>query len=512
MIQSIKELIFVMALTVPIWMVGKAFFGNSVSAEVFRSRRNTWLIVTVLGFLSPNIFIYAAFAGPAIYRAGKRDTSPISLFILLFFAIPNAAVPLSSIGIDLLPISPHRILAITLLPAFIFSNKTYQEIADLRWFDIMLFLLLTFVALGIFLGLPYHSFTHTLRLITVATLDTIVLYLGFRLLGSHRGLIRDGMASWVFSGVLLSVVAVFESYQGWLLYVGINSRWGSENAFSYLMREGSLRAQASAGHSLTLGIWLVVAWAFYLALQRGWQSKRMRFAVAALLLGGLWSCASRGAWLAALLSSGVYLGLNPNGLGRGVKAIAISCFGVLLFVISPLGDKFVSYLPFVGSVDSYNVDYRVKLFTVCIDLIKMNPVFGNQLAINQMQELRQGQGIIDLVNGYLQIAVFNGLIALGLFVGLLVVGVVRAVTAWNAIRRGDVELAYLGSSLVAAMLGTLLFIATAGIDPMTYMLAGMLSSYWCLSFGVWNKNHRIPDLQALDIPPPTHSKKSYIDN
>lgn len=501
MSQSIKELIFVMGLTVPIWMVGKAFFGNSVSAEVFRSRRNTWLIVTVLGFLSPNIFIYAAIAVPVIYRAGKRDTSPISLFILLFFAIPNAAVPLPSLGIELLPISPHRILAITLLPTFILNKENYQSIGGLQRFDMMLFLLLAFVALEIFLGLPYHTLTHTLRLVTVAALDTIILYLGFRLLGSHMNLMRDGMVSWVFSGVLLSIVAMLESYKGWLLYVGINSRWGSENIFSYLMREGALRAQASAGHSLTLGIWLVVAWAFYLALQRGCQSKSMRFAVAALLLGGLWSCASRGAWLAALLSSGVYLALNPNGLARAVKAIAISCFGFLVFLISPLGDKFVSYLPFVGTVDSYNVDYRVKLFTVCMDLIKINPIFGNQLAINQMQELRQGQGIIDLVNGYLQIAVFNGLIALGLFVGLLVLGVVRAVTAWNVIRREDVELAYLGSSLVAAMLGTLLFIATAGIDPMTYMLAGMLTSYWCLSFGVWNKNHRSSDLQALDIRP-----------
>jgi glucose uptake protein GlcU len=57
-------------------------------------------------------------------------------------------------------------------------------------------------------------------------------------------------------------------------------------------------------------------------------------------------------------------------------------------------------------------------------------------------------------------------------------GVKHGVSAWSAVRSGDSEHGLLGATLVAAMLGTMLFIATAGVDPMTYMLAGLLSSYW----------------------------------
>ena len=100
--------------------------------------------------------------------------------------------------------------------------------------------------------------------------------------------------------------------------------------------------------------------------------------------------------------------------------------------------------------------------------------------MSEMEELRQGQGIIDIVNGYLQIAVFHGLIALALFVALLALGLRRAVVVWQEVRFNDPDLAFVGASLVAAMIGTVIFIATAGIDPMTFMLAGMLSSYWFL--------------------------------
>jgi O-antigen ligase len=147
-------------------------------------------------------------------------------------------------------------------------------------------------------------------------------------------------------------------------------------------------------------------------------------------------------------------------------------------LISPIGQSLIPYLPFVGNIDSENIDYRVRLFEVCVNIIKSNPFFGNPFAISQMESLRQGQGIIDIVNGYLFIAVFHGLISLGLFLALLVVGFRRTVVAWQKLRRSDLRCGYIGAALVGAMIGNMLFIATAGIDPETYMLAGMMCGYW----------------------------------
>ena len=478
--QGIKELIVLLGLTLPIWMISPIIFEKLCSVQTFKLRRNTWLALTILGQICPSIWVYALFAFPIVFRAARLDTNPAALFVLLFFSVPNASVTMSVFGLDIFPMSHQRLLVLAfLIPILSVADKS-RLAGEKGGIDLMGWLLISFILLRVIIGSPYSSATHTFRLLLLGFFDAFFVYFLFGRLRATSSFIRECMATWVLAAILLSIVAIFESAKGWLLYVGINERWGDENVFSYLMREGALRAQASAGHSLTLGIWLAVAWAFFLVVQRSWSSRALKIAVAALLLGGLWACGARGAWLAALASTFVCLGMNPGGLSKGLKGVAATCIFIAVILISPFGQTIVSYLPFVGTVDAGNVDYRVRVFEVCMDLVKANPFFGNPLAMSEMEELRQGQGIIDIVNGYLQIAVFHGLIALALFVALLALGLRRAVVVWQEVRFNDPDLAFVGASLVAAMIGTVIFIATAGIDPMTFMLAGMLSSYWFL--------------------------------
>lgn len=485
MLQDVKALIVVLVLTAPVWVLAKRLFASQSQPGEFARRRNLWLFLTITGMLSPSIWLYLLLAAPAILWTGRRESNPAALYILLCFVIPNVSVPLPSIIVnELFSANNQRLLAFTLvLPALLRARRqrytrlaTSQEPA--RRFDSMDALLAAYIFLTIVLFIPYESVTHTLRRTTLAIIDIGFLFLLWSRLTSKREVMRDCMGTWVVSGMLMSVVAVFEMQRSWLLYAPIAERWGAPNDFAFLLRAGLLRAQVSTGHSLTLGIWLATAWALFLYIQTTWNKRSAKLFVGFVLLAGLGASMARGAWVASIFATLVFFLLNPRGLTTAIKAIGAMSIVFGLFLLSPLGERFLQLLPFVGTVDSANVEYRQRLFDRSIELIQESPWFGDPFVMLQMESLRQGQGIIDLVNGYLVIALFHGLVGLALFVGFLLVALRRGRYAWRAFRRaGDADATLLGAALLAAMLGTMLFIATAGVDPMTYMLAGLLSAY-----------------------------------
>ncbi|AOW13493.1 hypothetical protein LPB72_10755 [Hydrogenophaga crassostreae] len=485
MMQGLKELIVILALTTPIWFFSKRLFAHLSAPGDFERRRNVWVFLTVLGLLSPNIWIYTFAALPVMYWGGRRDSNPIALYVLLFYVIPNVTIPLPSIVINqLFEINNQRLLAFAIvLPAALKARRLrFSEPGRLpgpsRRLDIADWLLIGYLILTVILPIPYEAVTNTLRRAFLTVLDVGLLFAVWSRVQPRYEVFRDCLGAWVVAAVMMAAVAIFETARGWLLYVPISMRWGNPNGFAFLMRGDYLRAQASAEHSLTLGIWLAIAWAFFLFIQSSWKSKLARGFFALILLGGLAASMARGAWIATMFATVVYILMGSKGIGSAAKSLSGLVIVLGIVLITPLGDKIVNMLPFIGTVDTENVDYRKQLFEVSIGLIEENPWFGSPFVLNEMESLRQGQGIIDLVNGYLTVALFNGLVGLALFSTFLLVAVKRGFSVWSTFRRKDLEHARLGAALVAAMLGTMLFIATAGVDPMTYMLAGLLSSYW----------------------------------
>jgi hypothetical protein len=492
MLQDAKALVVVLVLTAPIWFLAKRLFSSQSKPGEFARRRNLWVFLTIAGMLAPSIWLYLLLAAPAILWTGRRESNPAALYILLCFVIPNASVPLPTIIVnELFSMNNQRLLALTLvLPALLRARKERYARSALsqqpaRRFDSMDAFLAAYVLLTILLFIPYESVTHTLRRTTLAVIDIGFLFAFWSRLTSKHEVMRDCLGVWVISGMLMSVVAVFETQRGWLLYAPIAERWGAPNEFAFLLRAGLLRAQVSTGHSLTLGIWLATAWALFLYIQSTWSKKSARILVGLILIAGLGASMARGAWIAAIFATLVFFLLNPKGLTTAIKAISGLCLVFGLFLLSPFGERFMQLLPFVGTMESANVEYRQRLLERSIELIWESPWFGDPFVMLQMESLRQGQGIIDLVNGYLVIALFHGLVGLFLFVGFLLLALRQGRYAWRSFRRaGDADATLLGAALLAAMLGTMLFIATAGVDPMTYMLAGLLSAYaWRVRHG-----------------------------
>jgi O-antigen ligase len=324
---------------------------------------------------------------------------------------------------------------------------------------------------------PHESITSLMRRTLLLGLDTFLLYYVFSRTPRDRRVFREVLVCVVLSAVLLAPMAIFESLKGWLLYSNLGYQWGTPDVFGYLWRSGLLRAQVSTGHALYLGYLMLfgIAIALYLRhhVAKGWWSG----AVLLAMVGGLVTSLSRGPMLAALLTVFVLVAMGPKGGSTVAKLAAGFAVTVGLAVIMPFGDELIDFLPFVGSVNAESVDYRTRLLDTALILIPQNLLFGDPFVLRQMEHLRQGQGIIDLVNGYILVALYFGMVGLTLFVGLLVLATVQTGRAWVLARKTDLDLGLIGASLFACMLGTVLYIFTTGFYPIHYILIGLMLTY-----------------------------------
>ena len=90
--------------------------------------------------------------------------------------------------------------------------------------------------------------------------------------------------------------------------------------------------------------------------------------------------------------------------------------------MSPVGDTITSMMPWGSEVEDFNVAYRHRLIDVSLVLIKDNPWFGSATFMSApiMQQMVQGEGIIDLVNTYLAWALSSGLVGASLFTAMII--------------------------------------------------------------------------------------------
>jgi O-antigen ligase len=194
-----------------------------------------------------------------------------------------------------------------------------------------------------------------------------------------------------------------------------------------------------------------------------------------VLLGGLIAALSRGPWVGAAAGVFAAMALGPGGVKRAIKLIMLGTVGFGVVLLTPYGAKVIDLLPFVGTVEPGSVEYRQRLFEVSMIVFWESPIFGlpDYLLHPAMEEMRQGQGIIDVVNTYLGIALYSGAVGLFLFIapflcaGFLVWRSLRKPGTREEPRQG------VGRALLGALVGAAITIATVSsitVIPAFYWL------------------------------------------
>ena len=483
--EHLRALIVILALACIVFAFARRPAADLIPLNDFTRRRNLWLGLSALAFISHSFWLYAAITAIVLTVAQRREHNPLALFFILLFLIPPALIQIPGLGLInyLFELNHVRLLALLiLLPAFFTLRNRADTLPFGRtWPDKLLALYLVLSAL---LQLRETTLTDTLRQSLYLFIDVFLPYYVASRALKQLSEFKDAMLAFALAAMLLALIGTFEYARHWLLYNSLSDamglRWDMSN---YLGRDGSLRASASTGQAIVLGYVISVAIGFYLFLHSSIRSRLQQKLGALLLAAGLFATISRGPWVGSAAIITVFIATGRNAAKRLMLLGLAAVLALPLLSIIPGGNKLIDLLPYIGTIEKGNITYRERLLDNAIIVIQRNPLLGSIdfLETPEMQSMIQGDGIIDIVNTYLIVTLKSGLLGLVLFAGFFINIAFGIYRSFRTFRDKDDETLRLGRALLATLLGGLLTISTVSnisVIPVVYWsLAGLGVAY-----------------------------------
>jgi hypothetical protein len=448
-------------------VMAKPLTARLMAPADFARRRNLWFAVTLITFLSHSFWVALLACALVVAIGARRENNPAALYCALLFAVPQFDIQIPGFGIinQVFEINHPRAMALVLLlPAALqLLNRERAPNPRLRIADTLFlsYFLYVFAA-----NATADSITGLMRQVVYFLLDQALMYYVVTRSVTSRQRLCDVMASFTMGLAVIGVVGAFETWRHWLVYESLRGPLGVPEATlgAYLMREtddgGYLRSYTTTGHAIALGFMAMIALTFQLALARSYRPRWLGAAVIAMLFSGLVAAVSRGPWLACAIGLAIGLSFGPGARQRLVwmaTAVPLVIVGLLLH---PKGHKIIELLPFVGTVEAGNISYRTQLIDRALVVFWQNPILGSlQYIYNPvLEELRQGQGIIDIVNSYLGVALAYGAVGLALFVAPALYALGACWIVSRRLARADPDAEAAGRALAITMLSILLAI------------------------------------------------------
>lgn len=464
MSAHLKAFIVVLVISV----VALAFFRKPFANLVGRKRVDnwslTWLAMTACAFLITNYWIFVVASAGLVFVLSRGEPVKPAVYLLLLSFVPTLGEEIPGFaGINkLIAVNPQLVVsAVVLIPAMLVARHM-KKISKVGGAADLFFLL--FLVLQLMLSVRAESFTHMLRTAIQEFLSLAPLYYAFSRYPKTFADIRILSAAFVFPVLVLSSISIVEFIKNWHLYYSVTSNWFGAMPFGYVLREGYLRASASVFNPIVWGFVAMSATGVGLAVLNEKKIPALyRYAGFALLASGLIVSLSRGPWVGMIAILGVYILLSAKVVTRSIQAGVITLVAGSLSLLTPFGKNIIGLLPIVGGRGNDDtISYRRALLDQAWDVILENPFFGSGdfLSNNALQSLRQGQGIIDIVNTYLQIGLKSGLIGLGLFLSFFTCVLLALRKALKTARTHDPVFANYCRAYLATLVGILLTIFT----------------------------------------------------
>jgi O-antigen ligase len=474
--EHLRALVVILVLTATFFAVVRNSACAITTPANFTLRRNIWFLMTLAAFLTSNFWLFMAIAILILKYATRREPSPPALYFFILFALPVAYVSVPGMGLInyIFDISYGRILVLfILLPAYFTlrrqsGNPSFGRTGTDKALAIYL-ILVAFLYLR-----DGNTFTNVLRQSFYLFIDVFVPYYVVSRSLKDMQTFRDALLSLVLAIMTLATMSVFESVKSWLLYTPLVYSLNMGGGMSgYLARDGILRVIVSTGQPIALGYVMVVGIGLYLFLQRSIQRPLLRQLGMALLVAGLIAPLSRGPWIGAVVLWVVFIATGRYAV-RSLSTLALAT--VLIFPLVPMlpgGERVINLLPFVGTIDQSNADYRDRLITNSMIVIGRSPWFGSTTYYDtpEMESMRQGEGIIDVVNTYLSITLETGWIGVSLFVSIFILTLLGIYRAMRSIPDKTSDEYLLGRALLATQLSIMVIIFTVSsitVIPIVY--------------------------------------------
>lgn len=490
--EHIRALIVVLLVSSLVWFSVRPAVVQIVPPKTFVRWRMLWYVTTLSWFLAPGFWIYVAIMAVVLLVAGKREPHVFGLYLLLLMAVPPAAVPIPGLGIidHVFLLDHYRLLALVLLlPCAWRLSLRRSTVRFLR--SPVDWMVLGYVVLNSILAYRGGNFTGDTRAALMLWIDFFLpYYVASRSIQNTEGF-RHALVGLVLGGVMLSVLAAVEVVRAWKLYDAATSAYGLHIFGSYKLRGGFVRPAVTITESISLGYVVVSATGAYLYLQRLIEGNLNRRLAWLVLSVGVLASLSRAPWVGVFLLLLVYVMTGPRPLKRLLQGAAISVCAFFALSVTPFGQQFIGLLPFVGEAEQGNVEYRASLLTVAIPVVERNLLFGASDFLNapELAVMRQGEGIIDIVNSYLGVTLHAGLMGLFFFAGMFILALVslRRGMRWSR-QKLDPDGLELGRALFAILVTIMFMIFTMSsilIVPIIYLaIVGISCAYFLTQQGL----------------------------
>jgi len=483
--EHLRALITILLLSFIVFAIAQKPACQIIEYEDFKRRRNLWYGITLTAFLAHNFWVYLFVAGGMLFIFSKQEERPVALFFMLIFALPTASIQVPGFGLVnyLIDFNHQRLLTLIIFfPAFLALQNSkdtmpFGRLLSEKFFGAYLLLLAI-------LSFREPSITNALR--NIFDLVTFIILPYYVISRSLRNLadFRNALLAFVLAVMVLALIGVFEATQHWLLYSSLIEVFDMDRSMTrYLSRAGALRAIATSGQSIVLGYLMAVAIGLYLFLQQPITSKLYRRLGLLLLIAGLLAALSRGPWVGAVFIIVLFVATGRHAARILIQLALVGAILIPLVGFLPGGEKIVNLLPFIGETEQGTISYRESLIDNSLIVIKRHPFFGSEdyLEAPEMESMRQGNGIIDIVNSYVRVALDTGLVGLALFVGLFLsisCGIFRSFRSISDKSSGE---HLLGRALFATIMGIMLIISTVSsikFIPLVYWsVAGLGVAY-----------------------------------
>ncbi len=366
--------------------------------------------MAAIGFLSPILIVVHLAVGLIPLFLGRTKLKVGMIVAMGMFAIPALPTDLRLGGAWLFPWTVQSTLALSGLIAFLIAPGRIPRappLADAAMFIVIAVLIVIDARGGAWIGFlrqaAYYLFVYAIPVFIVSR--------------SARNAVewRTLLTAMAGLGVILATIVLYEARSNWPLYSPIASHFDFAVRVVVKWRGGLMRAYGPMGEATQMGCVLVTCFAAALAARRAFVSNIAYVAIVSIIALGTLAPQSRGGMIgiavAFVVSSFYRRGISGMGQLGAATALLGGAYAVAS-LIGSIGSQLSTSLTEAGSGN-----YRSELWRRGLQEFWKSPVFGDSFTnvVARMQDLVQGEGIVDFVNTYLYIALFAGGIGLIFF-------------------------------------------------------------------------------------------------
>ena len=384
-----------------------------------------------IAFLALNILIANVLIGLVMLSFWRERVHFGAIYIFGLLTLPLISQPMNIGGIYLFDFSFVDSYTIAALIGYLLGGNAVKAKSSVA--DSLIGIIIVVIYLA---TIRETSPTNALRELLNFILSYIIPYyvISRSIQGPQQA--RSIILAIAASAVVLSTIAIFEVRKTWPLYRGIWAHYGIQLSgdASVKIRGGLMRSAGPYTEPLSLAFAMTVGLVGLLSLRHEFQKRWQYILLCAVIVAGLIAPQGRGAWIGALSALFALDLYRRNYRQLAIKGVLIGIAGVLALALAAVNNRVAIMLGLTAEGQG-TFDYREKLLIRGIEEFWKNPLFGDAIGdvLRNMRDLIQGEGIVDLVNGYLHIALMSGI------VGLFVIVTCLVIVAWVFLRIRNVH-------------------------------------------------------------------------